>query len=67
VKIETATLQYGAPVRVVVADDAATTRRPVPGKMRPPRGPLAWAAGLARAALGLKQDEPEEHQEIEIR
>lgn len=67
-KIETAALHYGAPVRVLVADDAEVPRRrPVPKKLSPPRGAWAWAAGMARTALGLEHDETRKQPEIEIR
>ena len=66
-KIETASLERGAPVRRVVFDDArpeSTDNR----KATSPSGPWAWASALARYAFGSEQQQPETHeQEIETR
>ncbi len=67
-KIETAALHYGAPVRVLVtASPEGATRLPPPKKLPPPRAAWAWAAGIARAALGLDSESPCSHTEIETR
>lgn len=57
-KIETASLERGAPVRRVVFDDArpeSTDNR----KATSPSGPWAWASALARYAFGHEQQQPE--------
>jgi hypothetical protein len=70
-KIETAALHYGAPVRVFVADDSElpppTGQQPTMKKLEPQRGAWAWAAGIARTALGLEHETTKQLPEIEIR
>lgn len=57
-KIETASLERGAPVRRVVYDDARPEGTDKP-KATSPSGPWAWAAALARFAFGYEQQQPE--------
>lgn len=66
-KIETASLERGAPVRRVVFDDARPESTDKP-KSTTASGPWAWAATLARYAFGHEQQQPESTTpEIEIR
>lgn len=66
-KIETASLERGAPVRRVVYDDARTESTDKP-KSTTPSGPWGWAAVLARYAFRHEQQQPESTTpEIEIR
>lgn len=60
-KIETASLERGAPVRRVVYDDARaeSTDNPKPTSPTSPSGPWAWAAALARYTFGYEQQQPE--------
>lgn len=63
-KIETASLERGAPVRRIVFDDA---RPEATDKPKASSG-WAWAASLARYAFGHEQPEPEQpEQEMETR
>ncbi len=67
-KIETASLEHGAPVRRIVFDDSPATPGDKPAKALSPYSPWAWAAALARYAIGHEPQQPESTtQEIETR
>lgn len=63
-KIETACLEYGAPVRRIVFDDATAAAADKPAKAT--GGPWAWAAALARYACGEDEQKPEQSPPLEI-
>ena len=67
-KIETAALERGAPVRRIVFDDSPAPAGDKTAKAPSPYSPWAWAAALARYAVGHEPQQPESTtQEIETR
>lgn len=65
-KIETACLEHGAPIRRIVFDDAAFEASEKSSRCH--QSPWAWAAALAGYALGRADDaNPKSQQEIETR